>query len=85
MPKRSRKPHGDENTAALDAVRALTNTSDPDEVRRRAAALLGSIGGKKGGPARAAKLSKRRLSEIGRKAARARWSTRVRPRKRGAR
>jgi hypothetical protein len=53
----------------------LTNSSnpDPDALRRQAAAMLGSRGGKKGGPARAAKLSKKRLSEIGKKAAKARW------------
>jgi len=34
---------------------------------------LGRLGGKKGGKARAAKLTKERRSEIARKAARARW------------
>lgn len=41
--------------------------------RPSAAALLGSKGGKKGGPARAAKLSPERRSEIARKAADKRW------------
>jgi hypothetical protein len=50
------------------------------ERRRRAAAVnphaaaLGRLGGLKGGPARAAKLSARRRREIARAAARARWS-----------
>jgi hypothetical protein len=38
-----------------------------------AAVELGRRGGLKGGPARAAKLSKEERSEIGKKAARARW------------
>ncbi len=38
-----------------------------------AAVALGRLGGKKGGPARAEKLSARRRSEIARKAARMRW------------
>jgi len=42
---------------------------------RAAAAALGRIGGKIGGPARAAKLSARRRSEIARNAARSRWNS----------
>src|SRR5688572_15873792 len=38
------------------------------------AAALGRLGGLKGGPARAARLSARRRREIARAAARARWS-----------
>jgi len=38
-----------------------------------AAVALGRLGGKKGGLARAAKLSKKRRSEIAKKAAAARW------------
>lgn len=38
------------------------------------AAALGRLGGLKGGPARAAKLSARRRREIARAAARARWN-----------
>ena len=37
------------------------------------AVALGRLGGKKGGKARAHKLSAKQLSEIGRKGARARW------------
>jgi hypothetical protein len=45
-----------------------------DEEKRSAAAkLLGSLGGKKGGKARADKLSKQRRSAIAKKAAKARW------------
>lgn len=39
-----------------------------------AAVALGRKGGKKGGPARAASLSKEQLSESGRKAVMARWA-----------
>ena len=38
-----------------------------------AAVALGRKGGLKGGPARAKKLGKKKLSDAGRKAARARW------------
>jgi len=38
------------------------------------AVALGRRGGKKGGPARAAKLSARRRKEIAKKAAKARWT-----------
>jgi hypothetical protein len=43
---------------------------------RAAAAAFGRIGGKIGGPARAASLSKKRRSEIAKKAAESRWSKR---------
>jgi hypothetical protein len=47
-----------------------------DEGKDPAAVALGRKGGLKGGKARAAKLTKRRLSEIARKAAKARWPNR---------
>jgi len=46
--------------------------------RNAHAAALGRLGGLKGGPARAAKLSTARRREIARAAARARWSRRRR-------
>jgi hypothetical protein len=51
------------------------NTESPpaDEGKNPAAVALGRLGGKKGGKARAAKLTKERRSEIARKAAEARW------------
>lgn len=75
MPKRSSKPPSDPNEAAFDAVARLTGQHDPSphELRRQAAAILGSMGGKKGGPARAKSLSKARRSAIAKKAAKARW------------
>jgi len=75
MPKRSSKPPPDVNEAALDAVARLT---DSEPVKNAAAVTLGRLGGLKGGPARAGKLSKRRLSEIGKKGAQARWKKRGR-------
>jgi hypothetical protein len=46
----------------------------PDEEMRELARRLGSRGGKKGGPARAKKLSGERKSEIASNAAKARWA-----------
>ena len=71
MPKRSSKPPADEVSAAFQAVNQLT-ASEP--AKNPAAVALGRLGGKKGGPARAKKLSKKRLSQIAQKAAKARWS-----------
>jgi hypothetical protein len=77
MPKRSRidKPDQDENQVA---ARIVAEATEDDEAASRAeisayAKLLGSRGGKKGGPARAKALKKARRSEIARKAARTRW------------
>jgi hypothetical protein len=41
-----------------------------------AAVALGRLGGRKGGPARAAKLSAKKRQQIARKAAMARWAPR---------
>ena len=46
------------------------------EERHTAAVTLGRLGGKMGGKARAAKLSKKRRQEIARLAAQARWGRR---------
>jgi hypothetical protein len=74
MPKRSRKPSSDPNVAAFDAVRRLTGAdSDEAELRSEAARLLGSLGGRIGGPARAKALSAKRRKAIAKKAAQARW------------
>ena len=45
-----------------------------EKPKNPAAVALGRLGGKKGGPARAAKLSASRRKAIARKAAKARWS-----------
>jgi hypothetical protein len=46
----------------------------PPPGKNPAAVALGKLGGKKGGPARAAKLTAKKRSEIASKAARARWA-----------
>ena len=79
MPKRSRKQEpGDINQAAFRIVRDSTGEPDlsDEKVRKDLAAALGRLGGLKGGPARAAKLSKAERRESASKAARARWATR---------
>lgn len=80
MPKRSSKtkpPPADENQAAYQVVQQLLGATEPaDEGKNPAAVLLGRLGGKKGGPARAKKLSKKRRAQIAKKAARARWKKR---------
>ncbi len=89
MPKRSSKKKDaepDVNELAASIVEQATGESEeaPDEEapedqstddgKNPAAVALGRLGGKKGGPARAKKLSKKRRSAIAKKAARARWS-----------
>jgi hypothetical protein len=84
MPKRSRKkPAKDFNHIARSIVDQATGTSTPkkkrpakkaDKAKDPAAVSLGRRGGLKGGPARAAKLTKAELSESARKAAQARWA-----------
>ena len=69
MPKRSSKPPRDENVAAFQALSKLTGAP-----KNPAAVALGRLGGKAGGPARAASLSKRERSAIAKKAANARWN-----------
>ena len=71
MPKRSSKPR-DVNRLAAAIVHEATGDVEPD-TRNPHAVALGRMGGLKGGPARAAKLSKKRRSEIAKKAARVRW------------
>ena len=84
MPKRSRMPD-DPNLAAAAIVARVTGakpakheeTATPAAAPRRknpAAVALGRRGGKKGGRARAAKLSPEQRREIAARAARARWA-----------
>lgn len=49
---------------------------DPNAGKNPNAVALGRLGGLKGGKARAEKLSARKRSEIAKKAAKARWSSR---------
>lgn len=73
MPKRSSKPPADENEAAAVAIARLTGQEAASPAKNPAAVALGRLGGKKGGPARAKKLSPKRRAQIARKAARKRW------------
>lgn len=78
MPKRSRTPPKDENQAAkrvLDRIIERTEGADPAPKKRKnpAAVALGRKGGKKGGPARAAKMSPEERAKSARVAAAARW------------
>ncbi len=73
MPER--KSSEDENTLAARIVAEATDEEAEEQPEKNPAAVaLGRLGGLKGGPARAEKLSKKRRSEIARKAARARWN-----------
>ena len=75
MPKRSSKRRPVDPNALAAQIVAESTSDEPEDVdpAKAAARLLGSLGGKKGGPARAKKLSKKRRSEIAKKAADARW------------
>lgn len=76
MPKRSSKPR-DLNSMAAAIVNQSTDPEDkgddPYEGKNPAAVELGRLGGKKGGKARAQKLTAEERSEAARRAARARW------------
>lgn len=88
MPKGSSKKRREDSSQAsariLETIIEKTEadappTDEPIEITpemRAVAAAFGRIGGKKGGPARAAKLSSDRRSEIAKAAARARWKNR---------
>jgi hypothetical protein len=77
-PKPKAKPQGppDVNTMAArilgEATGALPKTEEP--TKNPAAVALGRLGGAKGGPARAAKLSPKKRAAIAKKAAAARWA-----------
>ena len=77
MLERKSKPKrpADLNKLAASIVGAATEGEpDPDEGKNPHAVALGRLGGKKGGKARAKKLSAKRRREIARKAAETRWS-----------
>ncbi len=71
MPKRPRRPT-DMNQLAAAVVAEATGTA-PEVAPESRKAAAGRLGGLTGGKARAAKLSKKRRSEIAKKAAKARW------------
>ena len=75
MPRRSRRkrrPVAPKQLAKSIVDDATGEVEEPDEEsgKNLAAVALGRLGGKKGGPARAKKLSRKRRQEIARKAAR---------------
>ena len=78
MPKRSsKKKEADTDLPALPQAGeglAVPVEDVPADGKNPAAVALGRLGGKKGGPARAAKLTKKQRSEIAKRAARARWA-----------
>ncbi len=80
MPKRSRTKPRDLNQLAKAIVDEATGQEPPEQTKKDeesgknpAAVALGRLGGKKGGAARARKLTKEQRSEIAKKAARSRW------------
>ena len=76
MPKRSSKPRDINELAAAIVETATNEEAQPQEEKREKnphAAELGKLGGKKGGPARAAKLTPEQRKEIAKNAARMRW------------
>lgn len=79
MPKAPKRPRDVNQLAKLIVDIATGNASrrePPAETEKNPAAVaLGRLGGLKGGKARAKKLGAKRLSEIGKKGARARWGT----------
>lgn len=80
MPARPRKPAKtprDVNQNAVRVARIATREEEPPALTRSdLARALGKLGASKGGKARAAALTAKERSEIARKAAEARWSTR---------
>ena len=79
MPDRSKKPRPrDSNQLAYQIVLESTGQAPKYEppaepAKNPNAVALGRLGGLKGGHARAAKLSRRKRSQIAEKAAKARW------------
>ena len=73
MPKRSSKGRKDLNQLAASIVAQATGEEEEQPEKNPAAVALGKLGGQKGGPARAKKLTAKRRSEIAKKAAAARW------------
>ena len=84
--KQPKRPRDFNQRAASTVARATGEESDSEpehvevpnptpEERHNAAVALGRLGGKKGGPARAKKMTAEQRSESARKAAKARWGT----------
>lgn len=74
MPKKpTRKRPADLNQLAAAIVAEVAEATEERPGKNPAAVALGRLGGLKGGKARAEKLSKKKRSDIAKKAARARW------------
>ena len=74
MPRRSSKPRDVNQLAAAIAAEATGQApKEPPSDKNPHAVALGRLGGKKGGKARAKKLTPEQRQEIARKAARSRW------------
>ena len=83
MPNRSRtRPDLNELAKAITDRATGENPPEPEQIpedtcgKNPAAVALGRLGGKKGGPARAAKLTAKERRESAKKAAAARWKDR---------
>lgn len=76
MKNKKEKKRKDINELAFDIVQKAINenTEDNPSDKNPAAVALGRLGGLKGGPARAKKLTKEKRKEIAQKAAKARWN-----------
>jgi len=78
MPEKHPKRPRDLNQWAKTMVDLATGQAPPDaspgEPKNAAAVAAGKLGGAKGGPARAAKLTAKQRSQSAKKAAKARWS-----------
>lgn len=83
MPKGSRRKttkREDEAQSAVRIMETIAERSEADsqpvitEEMRAVAAAFGRMGGLKGGPARAASMTKKQRSESAKKAAQARWN-----------
>jgi hypothetical protein len=85
MRKRSRKQKPEDiNQIAHRMTQYIVDAgTEPDlsddDIRKRLARALGKLGGLKGGPARAAKMTDAERRESASKAARARWAKRDQP------
>ena len=73
MPERSSKRNKVTEDINILAVRIVEGTTIESEGKNLAAVVLGRLGGKKGGKARAKKLTPEQRSDIARRAAQARW------------
>lgn len=79
MPTRSSKPKRPRDPNQLgklivDLATGERTDPDPDSGKNPHAVALGRLGGKKGGKARASRLTPEKRREIAEKAAKARWS-----------